>query len=105
LSRLPRYEEMVTHGESAYFVDISPDSIAHGVVRMLDDAPLRERIASTGREIVAIHADFARDVDRVEMKYYELLAATRRRPGFIQRARMIGEMVRYLTTSGKRGEA
>jgi glycosyltransferase involved in cell wall biosynthesis len=103
LSRLPRYEEIVAHGESAYFVDISPDSIANGVVCMLDDASLRGRIASTGREIAAIQADFARDVDRVEMKYYELLARTRRRPGLIRRARMIGEMVRYLTT--KRGEA
>ena len=62
MSRLPRYEEMVTHGESAYFVDISPDSIADGVVRMLDDASLRGRIASTGREIAVIQADFARDV-------------------------------------------
>ena len=99
LSRLPRYEEQVTHGESALFVDISPESIAGGVIRMLEDATLRERIASAGRGIVVAHADFDRDADRVEAKYYELLtAARRRRPGYFGRARVIGEMVRYLVT-------
>jgi glycosyltransferase involved in cell wall biosynthesis len=99
LSRLPRYEEQVTHGESALFVDISPESIADGVIRMLEDATLRERIASAGRGIVVAHADFDRDADRVEAKYYELLtAARRRRPGYFGRARVIGEMVRYLVT-------
>jgi len=99
LSRLPRYEEQVTHGESALFVDISPESIADGVIRMLEDATLRERIASAGRGIVVAHADFDRDADRVEAKYYELLtAARRRRPGYFGRARVIGEMVRYLMT-------
>jgi len=99
LSRLPRYEEQVTHGESALFVDVSPESIAGGVIRMLEDATLRERIASAGRGIVVAHADFDRDADRVEAKYYELLtAARRRRPGYFGRARVIGEMVRYLVT-------
>ena len=103
LSRLPRYEEQVTHGESALFVDISPESIAGGVIRMLEDADLRERIASAGREIVAIHADFDRDADRMEAKYYELLSKPRRRrPGYIRGARVLGEVVRYLVTRNRR---
>jgi hypothetical protein len=103
LSRLPRYEELVTHGESALFVDVSPESIADGVIRMLDDAELRERIAAAGREIVAIHADFDRDVERVETKYYGLLTrGRRRRPGYVRRARVLGEVVRYLVTRDRR---
>src|SRR5689334_9514735 len=103
LSRLPRYEELVTHGESALFVDISPESIAGGVIRMLEDADLRERIASAGREIVAIHADFDRDADRMEAKYYELLSKPwRRRPGYIRGAWVLGEVVRYLVTRNRR---
>ena len=97
LSRLPRYEELVTHGESAFFVDISPESIAVGLIRLLEDAELCERIATAGREIVAMHADLDDDVHRVERKYYELSTRARgRRPGYIEWARIIGEMVRYL---------
>jgi glycosyltransferase involved in cell wall biosynthesis len=97
LSRLPRYEELVTHGESTFFVDISPESIAVGVIRLLKDAELCERIATAGREIVAMHADLDDDVHRVERKYYELSTRARgRRPGYIEWARIIGEMVRYL---------
>jgi glycosyltransferase involved in cell wall biosynthesis len=99
LSRLPRYEEQVTHGESALFVDISPESIADGVIRMLEDADLRERIASAGREIVATHADLDRDADRMEAKYYELLSKPRRRGhGYFRRAWVIGEMALHLLT-------
>jgi glycosyltransferase involved in cell wall biosynthesis len=97
VSRLPRYEELVTHGESAFFVDITPQSVADGVIRLLKDAALRERIASTGRQIVATDGDFDREVDRVEGKYYELLSTSRRRGlGFIKRARIIGQMMRHL---------
>jgi len=99
LSRLPRYEELVTHGESALFVDVSRESIADGVIRMLEDADLRERIASAGREIVATHADLDRDADRMEAKYYELLSMPRRRgPGYFRRAWVIGEMALHLLT-------
>jgi hypothetical protein len=99
LSRLSRYEELVTHGESALFVDISPESIAGGVIRMLEDADLREQISTSGREIVATQADFDRDVHRVEAKYYELSTPIRqRRPGYLRQAWVIGEMALYLLT-------
>jgi glycosyltransferase involved in cell wall biosynthesis len=99
LSRLARYEELVTHGESAYFVDLTPEAIADGVIRVLGDAALRERIASIGREIVGIHADFGRDVDRMETKYYELSrvgAQGRREYG--GRAGILAEVARHLAT-------
>jgi glycosyltransferase involved in cell wall biosynthesis len=99
LSRLARYEELITHGESAYFVDITPESIADGVIRLLWDAALRERIASIGREIVATYADFDRDVDRVEAKYYELSDAGKRRPSrSVERVRILTEVARHLAS-------
>jgi len=99
VSRLSRYEELVTHGESAYFVDLTPESIADGVIRVLQDAALRERIASMGRAIVATHADFDRDVDRVETKYYELsTAGKRRRARYGRRAGILVDVARHLAT-------
>jgi glycosyltransferase involved in cell wall biosynthesis len=99
VSRLSRYEELVTHGESAYFVDLTPESIADGVIRVLRDAALRERVASMGREIVATHADFDRDVDRVETKYYELsTAGERRRVRYGRRAGILVDVARHLAT-------
>lgn len=99
LSRLARYEELVTHGESAYFVDLTPEDIADGVIRVLGDAALRERIASVGREIVGTHADLGRDVDRVESKYYELSSvAERRRREYGRRAGILVEVARHLAT-------
>jgi glycosyltransferase involved in cell wall biosynthesis len=98
LSRLPRYEEVVAHGESAYFVEIAPESIADGVIRLLGDRVLHERIARTGRQLVAAHADFERDVARMEEKYYELVGASRhRRRTYFRRAKVLGEIVRYWT--------
>jgi glycosyltransferase involved in cell wall biosynthesis len=79
LTRLPRYEELVRHEESAYFVDPTPDSIAAGVVRLLDDEGLRTRIARHGRRIVETEANLDREAARVESRLRELVATTRPR--------------------------
>lgn len=76
LSRLPRYEEIVRHEESAYFVDATSDAIAAGIIRLLEDARLRERIAAEGREIVAREANLDEQAARVEKRFRELVAAT-----------------------------
>lgn len=79
LSRLPRYEEVVQHEQSAYFVDPDPDAIAAGITRLLEDAPLRERIAAEGRLIVEGRANLDAEAARVERRYRELQATTRPR--------------------------
>lgn len=79
LSRLPRYEEIVQHEESAYFVDPQPEMIAAGIVRLLDDAALHGRIADAGRRIVTEQANFDKEAARVESSYRELVAAARPR--------------------------
>jgi glycosyltransferase involved in cell wall biosynthesis len=95
LARLPRYEEIVRHGESAYFVDTTPAGVAEGVIRLLEDAPLRERIARAGRSIVEREADFDAEVARVEAAYRELVARGARALGLRQRARVLLEICRY----------
>lgn len=77
LSRLPRYEEIVRHEESAYLVDPEPESIAAGIVRLLEDAALHDRIAEGGRRIVTEQANLDKEAARVESRYRELLATTR----------------------------
>jgi glycosyltransferase involved in cell wall biosynthesis len=74
LSRLPRYEELVQHEESAYFVDPSPESIAAGIVRLLEDDGLRSRIAQQGRRVVEQQANLDEQAARVESRLLALAA-------------------------------
>lgn len=76
LSRLPRYEEVVTHGESAWLVEIEPPAIAAGLVRLLQDPELRRRLARNGRAIVREKANFNDEVSRVEAQYRALAGST-----------------------------
>ena len=79
LSRLPRYEEIVQHEESAYFVDPDPEAIAEGIIQILDDEVLRNGIAERGRRIVVEQADLDKEVARVETRYRALVTTTRPR--------------------------
>jgi glycosyltransferase involved in cell wall biosynthesis len=72
LSRLPRYEEVVTHRHSAYFVDATPEGIADGLLTLLDDAPLRATIARNAIDIVRRQGDLGEQVQQVERRYYQL---------------------------------
>jgi glycosyltransferase involved in cell wall biosynthesis len=72
LGRLPRYEEIVRHRESAYFVDDDPASIASGIVDLLGDAPLRERIARNALAIVREQGNLDEQAGRVERRFGEL---------------------------------
>jgi glycosyltransferase involved in cell wall biosynthesis len=72
LSRLPRYEEIVQHEESAYFVDPDPESIAAGIVRLLEDDALRARIVRQGRWVVEEQADLEEQVALVDKRIREL---------------------------------
>lgn len=76
LGRLPRYEEIVKHEESAFFVDPSPEAIAAGITRLLEDHPLRMRIAREGRRIVEELANVDTQAARVERRLYKLVATT-----------------------------
>lgn len=79
LSRLARYEEIVQHEKSAYFVDPDPEAIAAGIVHILDDTALQNGIAERGRRIVVEQADLDKEAARVETRYRELLTTIRPR--------------------------
>src|SRR3954447_3040134 len=79
LSRLPRYEEIVRHEESAYFVEPDPEALAAGIIRVLDDAGLRMRMILEGRRIVAEQANLDEQAALVERRYRSLLVTTRPR--------------------------
>ena len=79
LSRLPRYQEIVRHEESAYLVDPEPEAIAAGIVRLLEDPALRATIAEGGRHIATAQANLDKEAARVETRYRELAASVRPR--------------------------
>jgi len=39
-----RLEGTATHGEDALLVEPNPNAVAHGMARLLEDAPLRRRL-------------------------------------------------------------
>ena len=79
LSKLPRYEEIVQHEESAYFVEASAAAIADGIIRLLDDAGLRAKLAGNALNIVRREADLDLQARRVERRYQQLAASIRPR--------------------------
>jgi glycosyltransferase involved in cell wall biosynthesis len=72
VTALPRYEEVVTHMESAYFVELSHRSIAEGILRVMGDGHLRQRMIDEGIRIAREKADFWKDLRRVEARFYQL---------------------------------
>jgi glycosyltransferase involved in cell wall biosynthesis len=79
LSRLPRYEEIVHHRESAYFVTATAAGTAAGISALLDDACLRKKIAENARAIVERECDFDRQARLVEARYQHLAKTIRPR--------------------------
>ena len=79
LSRLPRYEEIVRHRESAYFVEAAPEAIAAGIAILLDDACLRKKISENAQVIVERECDFDHQIRLVEARYRHLATTVRPR--------------------------
>lgn len=96
VGRLARYDEIVRDGESAIFVDITPDDVAEAILRLLGDEELRRSIVARGRELVIAQANFPRDVKRIEDVYYRL-AEQKSRNG-PPRIRMLLDIALYCMT-------
>lgn len=79
MSKLPRYQEIVEHEVSAYFVDDAPEGIAAGIVKLLRDANLRRRIAANALVVVEREGDLDEQARRVERRYIELAQTIRPR--------------------------
>ena len=95
LSRLPRYEEIVRHEESAYFVDATPEDIARGILRLFGDRGLRATIADNAEVIVRREGDLDEQAARVERRYRELAATVRPRIGILSAALALCRLSRF----------
>ena len=103
LSRLPRYEEIVSHEESAYFVEPRADDIAAGILRLLRDSALHRRISDRAREIVYAEANLAEQAARVERRYQELAATIP--PAVIRPPALLAAWRSYRRERASRGAA
>lgn len=55
-----------------------PESLASEIAALGQDAPRRRNLAERGREVVRVHGDFDRELDRAVLLYEELVAARAR---------------------------
>ena len=102
LSRLPRYEEIVQHRDSAYFVEPNPAEIAAGMLCLLEDSGLRAAIAGRARDIVRAEADLDQQAARVERRYRDLVA--RGRPRIVRAAALLAAWRSYRQYRSARAE-
>lgn len=75
LSQLPRYQEIVQHGETAWLVDQTPEAVAKAVLYLLDNPELCKRICRNARRTVESQGDFSEQVRRVERAYLSLVSS------------------------------
>ncbi|MDG4595189.1 MAG: glycosyltransferase [Candidatus Contendobacter sp.] len=76
-TQTPGALELVTHGEDAWLVPLrQPRALADGIRLLLEDEPLRARLASQGREKVENHYSQQHIVSAYLDFYQRLLAAT-----------------------------
>jgi glycosyltransferase involved in cell wall biosynthesis len=67
--------DLVTHGLTGWLVSPGdPDAMAKGIRHLLDDGPLRGRLAAAGRDVALDRHDVARLISRVEALYADVLA-------------------------------
>jgi len=67
--------DLVTHGLTGWLVSPGdPDAMASGIRHLLDDGPLRGRLAAAGQAVALDRHDVARLISRVEVLYADLLA-------------------------------
>ncbi|MFP4321377.1 MAG: glycosyltransferase family 4 protein [Anaerolineales bacterium] len=91
----PSLHELVTPGEDAYVVPNHADQIAAGLVTLLGDDALRERLARAGYARAQAISHYTPYIQRLEDRLLELVAATsaqRTRPD----GRIVGWFLRYL---------
>jgi glycosyltransferase involved in cell wall biosynthesis len=79
IGNLNSYCEIVEHGDSAWFVDIDPESVADGIRRVLTDPALRGRLRTNGRAVVRRAADARRERERVGEALLRLVDSNTRR--------------------------
>ncbi|MGZ4256146.1 MAG: glycosyltransferase family 4 protein [Gaiellaceae bacterium] len=75
LSDLPWTHELIADGRDALIVQAEPQAVTAAVLRLLQGDGLRERIASSARELVEQHRDREVELARLEQLYREVAGA------------------------------
>ena len=79
MTDLARYRELFTDGETVMLTALDSAVIAARIIRLLGDAPLRQRIAAGANQVMRQSAELTNDARRVEARYHALIAARRGR--------------------------
>ena len=80
VARLRRYEEILTDRESALFVDPTTEGVAAGILEILRDQELADRLRSNGQELVREKAELNLEAARVSQIYQRLHSSGPRQP-------------------------
>src|SRR5262249_1775628 len=72
LARLHRYQAIAPPGNSSYFVDDGPESIAAGIITLLRDPELRRNIARNALTIVRQQGNLEENAAQVERRFMQL---------------------------------
>ncbi len=80
MTDLPRYRELFTDGENVAMTPLDSAAIAHHAIRLLADPGLRAHIATGANCVMRDHAELSSEAQRVEARFFELAASSRRIP-------------------------
>jgi glycosyltransferase involved in cell wall biosynthesis len=89
LSHLAAYSDLVRDGEDGLLASADAESIGAGLLRLLEDSSLRDRMTSAGLKRAASWPSLSEQARLVERRYYELLEARPRRRKASARARAL----------------
>jgi len=74
----PALECLVDHGQHVWFVSFNAKSVADGVIRVISDDPIAERLVAAGRAFVRDRANLQRDAERVRQNLSSIASSPRR---------------------------
>ncbi|TAJ32265.1 MAG: glycosyltransferase, partial [Nitrospirae bacterium] len=72
LSRLPQYEELISHEVNGFFVNQESDALAEALIRVLSEPGLRSRMAGYNRILIEKIADQEQEMALMERWYRHL---------------------------------
>lgn len=79
LTRLDRYKEFVSHDESAWFVGLYSESIGNGLIELLGDQVLRERLSEAAFSVVMKKGDLETNIESMERLFEKQMGESENR--------------------------
>ena len=77
VGRIPELDGQISHEEHVLFAEFDNDSISAGLLRLLSDCALRERLIATGLSFVRDDANLERNAVRVHNRLQEAVLSPR----------------------------